>query len=109
MSLVTFRSRAAGEFFMLSENARQIFDILGRTPAERGVVTAEQVPEALARLTAAVEAERAQLKAAAKEKSEDGNADRAAAARISLGQRAMPLIDMLRAAQKRGVDVTWGI
>jgi Domain of unknown function (DUF1840) len=28
---------------------------------------------------------------------------------ITLGQRAFPLIEMLRAARKKNVDVTWGI
>ena len=28
---------------------------------------------------------------------------------ITLGQRAFPLVEMLREAQKKKVDVTWGI
>jgi hypothetical protein len=111
MSLVVFRSKAAGEIFMFAETARRIFDIVGKTDAPRGVITAEQVPEALARLQAAVDDEKAQLKAAA-DQSEDADrrGDEVAAARaITLGQRAFPLLEMLRAAQKKQVDVTWGV
>ena len=111
MALVVFRSRAAGEIFMFAETARRIFDIIGRPDAPRGVITAEQVPEALRKLVDAVEEEKAQLKAAQEDaetddrQGEGGVQQRA----ITLGQRAFPLIEMLRAAQKKKVDVTWGI
>ena len=111
MALVVFRSKAAGEIFMFAETARRIFDLLGRQEAPRGVITAEQVPEALQKLVAAVEEEKAQLKAAQDEadladKEGDVNAQPRA---ITLGQRAFPLIEMLREAQKMKVDVTWGV
>ncbi|HQR19930.1 MAG TPA: DUF1840 domain-containing protein [Burkholderiaceae bacterium] len=112
MSLVVFRSKAAGEIFMFAETARRIFEIVGRSEAARGVITAEQVPDALQRLVAAVELERADIKAAAAaadQKDRRGADEPAAAAPISLGQRAFPLIEMLRAAQKKKVDVTWGV
>jgi rubrerythrin len=111
MALVVFRSKAAGEIFMFAETARRIFEILGRSEAPRGVITAEQVPEALEKLTAAVEAEKAELKAAADEaeaadkQGAGGVSERA----ITLAQRAFPLLEMLRAAEKSRVDVTWGI
>ncbi len=113
MGLVVFRSKAAGEIFMFAETANRILEIIGKANAPRGVITAEQVPEALARLTAAVEEEKAQLKAAqaqAEEAERRGDEDAGAAARtITLAQRAYPLIEMLRAAQKKKVDVTWGV
>lgn len=111
MSLVVFRSKAAGEIFMFAETARRIFDILGRPDAPRGVITAEQVPDALERLTAAVEEEKAQLKAAEAEadlRDKEG-ANGVSARAITLAQRAFPLLEMLRAARKSNVDVTWGI
>jgi hypothetical protein len=111
MSLVVFRSKAAGEIYMFAETARRIFDILGKDDTPRGVITADQVPDALARLTAAVDAEKEALRAAQKQSDEaERRGDEAAAARaVSLGQRAFPLIEMLRAAQKKKVDVTWGV
>lgn len=111
MALVVFRSKAAGEIFMFPETAHRIFEIIGRQDAPRGVITADQVPESLQKLVDAVEEEKAQLKAA-REDAEiaDKQGDVSAQQRpITLGQRAFPLIEMLRAAQKKKVDVTWGI
>ncbi len=111
MALVVFRSKAAGEIFMFAETARRIFEIIGRSEAPRGVITADQVADALERLIDAVNEEKAQLKAADEEaeqadKQGDANVQPRA---ITLGQRAFPLIEMLRAAQKKKVDVTWGV
>ena len=111
MSLVVFRSKAAGEIFMFAETARRIFEIIGKADGARGVITAEQVPDALQRLTAAVEEEKAQLKAAAAQShdaDQRGESSPVAQA-ITLGQRAFPLLDMLREAQKKRVDITWGV
>jgi hypothetical protein len=111
MALIVFRSKAAGEIFMFAETARHIFQIIGKDDGPRGVITAAQVPDALARLSAAVDDEKAQIKAA---ESEARAADRAeaeppGARAITLGQRAFPLIEMLRAAARKQVDVTWGV
>jgi len=111
MALVVFRSKAAGEIFMFEESARRIFEIIGRQESPRGVITAEQVPEALRRLVDAVEEEKAQLKAAREDAElQDKQGDGTVQPRpITLGQRAFPLVEMLREAQKKKVDVTWGI
>lgn len=112
MSLVVFRSKAAGEIFMFAETARRIFEILGRADAPRGVIATEQVADALTRLQAAVDEEKAMLKdAAAQADDAERRGDEGAqgARAITLGQRAYPLLEMLRAAQKKHVDVTWGV
>jgi hypothetical protein len=113
MALVVFRSKAAGEIFMFAETARRIFAIIGKADSARGVISAAQVPDALARLAAAVEEEKQQLEQAREARDEAerrGEADgQAAAQAITLGQRAYPLLEMLRAAQKKNVDVTWGV
>jgi hypothetical protein len=112
MSLVVFRSKAAGEIFMFAETAHRIFQIIGRDDSARGVITAEQVPDALQRLVAAVEQEKSDLRtaqAAADQKDRRGSDEPAPAAPITLGQRAFPLIEMLRAAEKKKVDITWGV
>jgi len=110
VALVVFRSKAAGEIFYLAENARRLFDLIGKEPGPRGVITAAQLPDAIAKLVAAVEEEKAQLKAAQQQDDDEGGGGASSAQRaVTLGQRAYPLLEMLRAAQKRNVDVTWGI
>lgn len=107
MALVIFRSKAGADITMFAESARRIFEIIGRPESARGVITSEQVPDALQRLTAAVEQEKAQHKAA--DTANDESESKGMQARgVTFSQRAFPLIEMLRVAQKKGADVTWG-
>ena len=114
MALVVFRSKAAGEIFMFAETARRILAIVGKQDTPRGVISAEQVGDALASLTAAVEEEKAQIEQT-REEAEQAQRRGEPAAResapraITLAQRAFPLLEMLRAAQKKRSDVTWGV
>lgn len=105
MGLVVFRSKAAGEFYMLSENAQTVFGAMGIAPAQQGVIPADQVPQALAKLQEAVD--RAQ--APAQEEDEDDDPPPAMARPVGFAQRAFPLLEMLRAAAKQQVDVTWNV
>lgn len=113
MALVVFRSKAAGEIFMFAETARRIFGIIGKPEAPRGVISVEQLGDAIARLTAAVEEEKEQIRRAREETEEaQRRGDTAAeppAQAITLAQRVFPLLEMLQAAQKKRVDVTWGV
>jgi len=110
MALVVFRSKADAEIFMFAESANRILAIIGKEQSPKGVITADQLPGALANLQAAVDEEKAELKAAADAARADDRSDAATGARaITLGQRAFPLLEMMRAANKRKVDVTWGV
>ncbi|MGH6622552.1 MAG: DUF1840 domain-containing protein [Burkholderiaceae bacterium] len=111
MPLVVFRSRAAGEIYMFAESAARIFAILGRAETPRGVITVDQVPDALQRLSAAVDLEKAETRAAesAADSRERAIDDPARPQGVTLAQRAFPLLEMLRAAEKKKVDVTWGV
>ena len=64
MALVIFRSKAGADITMFAESARRIFEIIGRPESATGVITVDQVPDALHRLTTAVEQEKAQHQAA---------------------------------------------
>lgn len=101
---------------MFAESAQRIFEIIGRATeqgvAVRGVITAEQMPEALARLNAAVDADRKANELASRETGATAATDHGAeshARGVTLAQRAYPLLEMMRAAQKKGVDITWGV
>lgn len=109
MALVIFRSKVAADITMFADNARRIFEVIGRPESARGVITAEQVPDALQRLTAAVDQDRAQHRAASADAANDEPEGKGMQARgVTFAQRAFPLIEMLRAAQKKEADVTWG-
>lgn len=106
--MVRFSSKASGDVSMLDAHAHRLLSILGKPEAARGVITVEQLPEAIARLDAAI-AQEASVREQADdddERDDDGKSDEDD---VSLAQRAYPLLDMLRRAQARGVDVVWGL
>ncbi len=105
-----FKSRATGSVVMLQPVAERLLEIIGKAPGPAGIVTVAQLPEAIRRLEAAVAAERAQPAAsAAPQPSDDTQEGPDPAARISLTQRAWPLIEMMKAAATAERDVTWGV
>lgn len=112
--LVTFKSKAAADVVMYEEHAKRILGLLGKD-VKRGVITAAETGDAIARL----EAEIAQSKAppAAQDPRQDdasagsSNDDNEQESRqfVSFATRTYPLLEMLRAAQKQGHVVAWGI
>jgi len=103
--LIIFKSKAAAEVIMYEEHAKPILDLLGKD-IKRGVITAEEAPGAIARL----EAEIAQRKKA--EQPQDGQADEpenTPTRGVSFATRLYPLLEMLRAADRKKQPVAWGI
>ena len=103
--LYKFKSRATADLIMLEPHGRQIVSILGKAPGASGIVTAAQIPEAIAALEAAVAADEAQppVDEAQDEAAADDRKDA-----VRLRERAAPFIDMLRRSAAEGVDVVWG-
>ena len=106
--LYKFKSKAAGDVIMLEPNGRQVLQILGKDAGPQGIIEAAQIPASIAALEAAISKDEADQKA---------NAD-AAAARgekpgtpegISLRQRAVPMLDLMRRSQKENADIVWGV
>jgi hypothetical protein len=105
--LITFKSKATADVPMYAENAKVLLAIVGKSlepeSAPRGIITAAEAPDALARLKAAAEASRQNERGAPRDE-EPGQA-----ISVGLAQRAFPLIDMLARAAKDGRDVVWGV
>lgn len=57
--LYKFKSRSAPDLIMLEPHGRQILQIIGKTPGPTGIITAAQIPAAMAALQAAVAADEA--------------------------------------------------
>lgn len=57
--IITFKSKASSDVIMFGDVAKQMLRIMGKREDVPGIVTVEQLPEAVARLKAAVAAERA--------------------------------------------------
>jgi len=107
--IVTFKSKAAGDVIQFGEVARRLLGIMGKDPeAAQGIITVEQLPDALARLRAAVAAEKAEM--AARPRGEDDENERRDGPRaIILTQRAAPMIELLEYALRDRQPVTWGV
>jgi hypothetical protein len=112
--LITFKSKADSDLLMFGDAARQLLALLGKDDsATQGIITVKQLPEALARLEFAVEAERVRLNAKSldeRETEEEAEAEAGnigMAAPVNFAQRAWPLLDLLRRSLAAEVPVTW--
>ena len=103
--LYEFKSKATGPVVMTGPVAEQLLAIVGKEPGPKGIFTVEQLGPAIAALQAAVEREKAEPAGAADDDERALDGPRA----VSLAQRAWPLIDMLRDAQRAQQPVTWGV
>ena len=103
--LVRFNSSTSGEMIMFAEHVRWLFDLIGKECTARGVFTCEQLPEAIAKLKAAIAKERealhlAEQKAPAEgcyeeEEDLDDEDHKSGRVGIHLCQRATPLIHLM--------------
>jgi hypothetical protein len=106
-----FKSRAAGDLIMLEPNGRQILTILGRTDAAsqtQGILLPEHMPEAIQKLEAAIQADEDHKAQVVKEAQEQGETPPRFEG-ISLRQRAVPFIEMIKRSQKDEKEIVWGV
>jgi len=106
--LYTFKSKAAADLIMLQPNGERILKIIGKDLTPKGIILPEQMPAALAALEGALAQEDAALKAAIDEARSNGESLPRPDS-VSLRQRAVPFIDMLRRCQKAGREIVWGV
>lgn len=109
--IITFRSQAAGDVIMFGDVAKRMMEIMGKEPVDKGIVTVEQLPDAIARLKAAIAADKA-----GRAGKTDGDLPSTEQAEgggnrpfVSLTQRAVPLVEMLELSLKKGKAVVWGV
>jgi hypothetical protein len=107
--LITFRSRASGDVMMFGDVAGQMLKIIGKEPADKGIITVAQLPDAIAALTSAIVADTAagtehsgsgQVET---ETSQDGSQDQF----VSASQHAQPLLELFEWSLKADDPVLW--
>jgi hypothetical protein len=106
--LYKFKSKAAGDLIMLEPNGRRVLQLIGKDPGPTGIIEPAQMGPAIAALEAAIAREEAEEQAAIAEAKAKGEKPPKAEA-VSLRQRAVPFIDMLRRAQKADAEIVWGV
>jgi hypothetical protein len=106
--LYKFKSKAAGDLIMLEPNGRRVLQIIGKDAQPQGIILPEQMTAAISALEAAVERDEAEQKAAQEDARAKGEPPPSFEA-VSLRQRAVPFLDMLRRCQKAGKEIVWGV
>lgn len=96
--LVTFTTDAYADITMFGDVALTMLKMMGHSATVPGAILAADVPEALRKLTLAVEAENTLPPVEEDEDNEPA---------VSLANRALPLINLLTAAAKAGTNVMW--
>ncbi len=102
--LYKFKSKATGDLIMLEPHGSQLLRIIGKEPASKGIVLCADMPQALRDLQEAID----EQQALAQERADAGESDEAAEG-VSLRQRALPFMDMLRRCIANDCDVVWGV
>ncbi len=97
--LVTFTTDAYADITMFGDVALAMLKMMGHSATVPGAILAEDLPAALSRLKAAIDAEKALPPPV-----EDKYADEPV---VSMAHRALPLINLLAAAAKAESNVMW--
>ena len=106
--LYKFKSKAAGDLILLEPNGRQVLQIIGKEPGPKGIILPEEMPGAISALEAAVAREDEDKQSRADEAKAKGESARGGEG-VSLRQRAVPFLDMLRRCEKAGQEIVWGV
>ncbi|MEP6824697.1 MAG: DUF1840 domain-containing protein [Ramlibacter sp.] len=106
--LYKFKANATGDLIMLEPNGRRVLEIIGKDAGPKGIILAADMPAAISALEAAIAAEEADRKAPADDVAE-AVAGHAATEGVSLRQRAVPFLDMLRRSKDAGHEIVWGV
>ena len=96
--LVTFTTDAYADITLFGHVALAMLKMMGHSPSVPGAILAADVPAALSRLTAAIDAEKSTPPV------EDSDADEPV---VSMAHRALPLMNLLAAAAKAESNVMW--
>ena len=98
--LVTFSTNAYSDITLFGDIALTLLKMMGHSATIPGAILAADVPEALSRLTNAINAEKNSPQLDEKDEDRDES-------EVSMAQRSLPLINLLTAAAKANSNVMW--
>lgn len=106
--MYVFKSKADGDVMMMDPVGDQILRIIGRAPAEQGIIEAAALPAAIGALQQAIAtADRDRRDDRAQRGDDDESAGGAPA--VGLAQRAWPMLEMMRHSLAERADIVWGV
>ena len=113
--LYKFKSKATGDLIMLEPQGKHILKLIGKEPGAQGIILVSEMLTAIDALNAAVVQEEL-ARQVAKDAAQNDHVQQEGAApavdgprTISLKQRVVPFIDMLRRAHAEDKEVVWGV
>ncbi len=112
--LYKFKSKATGDLIMLEPQGKQVLKLIGKEAGAKGIILPSEMLAAIDALHAAVEQESLAIQAAKEAaRASDDPSDASPVVdgprTISLKQRVVPFIDMLRRAHAEDKEVVWGV
>ncbi|HHX8287524.1 TPA: DUF1840 domain-containing protein [Vibrio diabolicus] len=102
--LITFRCHSHSNVTMFGNIAIKMIKMMGHSGSVPGSISAQDIPDALSRLTSALAAQEATEKNNSQAMEEDEEQEEQT---VSLGRRAFPLIELLKSAIKEECEVMW--
>lgn len=102
--MITFTSNAYGELIMFKADARNILSIIGKNPNDnKGVITIEQMPDAISALQSAMEMDKKLQRETAMADNDEAETEEP----VYLHQRALPVLQMLERSLQENEPVVW--
>ena len=101
-----FQSKADGDVLMRQADGERVLRAMGLEPAPQGILEPPAMAWAMQALTDAIAREAAAVAPAVAPQEEPGPA---ADEPISLGQRAWPLLEMMKRALAADQPIVWGV
>ena len=106
--LYRFKSKAGADVIMMADSADAVLRLMGREPAQQGILEVTALPGLIQALEAGVAADEAQFQRSV----DEAKAASEAVPRrqgVSLRQRAWPLLELMQRSVKEKADVVWGV
>ncbi|WP_042264187.1 DUF1840 domain-containing protein [Paraburkholderia heleia] len=104
--MVTFQSRAAPEVVLLRDQAEYLLGLIGRRLDARGAIVHDELHDAITRLESEISSVE-QAERSLDQLPHSGGGNRMPLNELS--QRAWPLLQMMREAERLNADIIWGL
>lgn len=98
-----FKSKADADLIMMAAAGDQILTLMGRTPAAQGIIELRAIPAAMQALEKAIAGDDAA------HNSDPAFEEEGRIERVTLHQRAWPLLEMMKRSIAEKADIVWGV
>ena len=101
-----FKSKADADLLMMAPIGDHLLQIIGREPSPQGIVENTAIPSAIAAIEAAIAAEERVLGQSGPDDDQDASTR---SDRVTLRQRAWPMLEMMKRSVTEHADIVWGV